>query len=316
MGISATYLVFGALMDRYGWTGASIIVGGATLMLTLVWAYFARNFPPLLVAKASQGSTSQATVPQPAPVVDADTAVKPGPGPGGALGIQHATDPATLDEDETIPDITRGTRSGRNLLLNRSLIFLTLSYALLGYFQYLFFYWAQFYFEDVRRMSKEDGRLYATLLTLAMGLGMVAGGWLTDWTRTRFRHRRILALVPVIGLTLAAVFLILGLFTETPMMTLICFALAMASAGTSEGAFWTLAVEIGGTRGGLAAGILNTGGNAGGLIAPALTPIISELLGWKPALALAGVFCVLGAICWAWIDPGERVETKAEAGGE
>src|SRR5207244_3216025 len=35
------------------------------------------------------------------------------------------------------------------LLANRSLVLLTLSYAAVGYFQYLFFYWSQQYFDKV-----------------------------------------------------------------------------------------------------------------------------------------------------------------------
>jgi ACS family D-galactonate transporter-like MFS transporter len=196
---------------------------------------------------------------------------------------------------------------------NRTLVMLTLSYAALGYFQYLFFYWAQYYFEEIRKVDKDESRWYTSFLTLAMGLGMLAGGWITDFMRRRYAHRRIVALVPVVGLTLAALAMAPGLFSERPMMTLLCFALAMAAAGTSEGAFWTLAVEIGGTRGGLAAGILNTGGNAGGLIAPFLTPYLSEWFGWQAGFGVAGVCCLLAALCWIWIDPRERLEWQPRA---
>lgn len=194
------------------------------------------------------------------------------------------------------------------LLRNRSLVMLTLSYAALGYFQYLFFYWAEYYFEQIRHVPKEESRLYTSFLTLAMGLGMIAGGFGIDFTRRRFAQRRSVALVPAIGLTLAALALTPGLFSESPMMTLLCFAVAMAAAGASEGAFWTLAVEIGGTRGGLAAAILNTGGNAGGLVAPLLTPYLSAWLGWQAGIGVAGGCCLLAALCWVWIDPRERLE--------
>jgi dipeptide/tripeptide permease len=89
---------------------------------------------------------------------------------------------------------------------------------------------------------------------------------------------------------------------------LIFFCLATASIGSCEGAFWTLAVEIGGSRGGLAAGILNTGGNAGGMIAPVLTPMISTAFGWQAGLGVASLVCLVGAACWIGIDPRERLE--------
>src|SRR5690349_18548186 len=45
----------------------------------------------------------------------------------------------------------------------RSIFFLTLSYAAVGYFQYLFFYWLHYYFESVLHMNTDDSRWYAGL---------------------------------------------------------------------------------------------------------------------------------------------------------
>ena len=82
---------------------------------------------------------------------------------------------------------------------------------------------------------------------------------------------------------------------------------AMAAAGACEGPFWTTAIELGGRRGGTSAAIFNTGGNVGGFVAPILTPLFSQYVGWEWAISLAGVYCVLGALLWWWVDPAERV---------
>src|SRR5262249_16823034 len=50
---------------------------------------------------------------------------------------------------------TTSPRWGRNLL------FLTLSYSAVGYFQYLFFYWMHYYFDQILHMGKTDSRYYA-----------------------------------------------------------------------------------------------------------------------------------------------------------
>ena len=62
----------------------------------------------------------------------------------------------------------------------RSLFLLTLSYAAVGYFQYLFFYWLHYYFNSVLHMDKTDSRYFAGLPNLAMAACMPIGGWLTD----------------------------------------------------------------------------------------------------------------------------------------
>ena len=59
---------------------------------------------------------------------------------------------------------------------------------------------------------------------------------------------------------------------------------------------------------GFSAAIQNTGGNAGGLLAPFVTPLLSKYFGWQAGLGLAGIFCIAGATLWYWIDPDEQSE--------
>jgi len=93
------------------------------------------------------------------------------------------------------------------------------------------------------------------------------------------------------------------------------FALALGSLGTSEGVFWATAIELGGSRGGTSAGIVNTGGNVGGLIAPVMTPWVQSILPstwdpldrWRVAIGIGAVVAFLGAGLWFWIDPRESL---------
>lgn len=193
-----------------------------------------------------------------------------------------------------------------DLFANPGLICLTLSYAALGYFQYLFFYWMEFYFDSVLELGKDRSRLYSTLVVLASGLGMVLGGWLTDRTLS-LRGRGGRALVPVTGLLASGVVLLAGLWTSHAELTLLCFAGAMAALGACEAPFWTTAVEIGGRRGGTTAALMNTGGNAGGLLAPVVTPSLSLYFGWQVGMGLASLVVFVGALLWLGIDPRARL---------
>src|SRR5207248_1708413 len=109
------------------------------------------------------------------------------------------------------------------LLGDRRLLFLTLSYAAVGYFQYLFFYWSQHYFENVLGRPKETARLFSSLLTLAMGVGMVACGWLSDRAVLRRGPRPGRAPVPVAGLLLGAVATAGGVLSPAPGVIVACF---------------------------------------------------------------------------------------------
>ena len=58
---------------------------------------------------------------------------------------------------------------------------------------------------------------------------------------------------------------------------------------------------------------MNTGGNGIGLLAPILTPLISEMLGWQWGIGLGAFVGLLGAVCWWWIVPRDPAKAAASA---
>jgi MFS family permease len=277
IGMACAYVGFGRLMDLVHWQGAFVIAGVVTALFALLWALAATDYPK-----------------QHPRVNAAELALIE-----GSPGQQ----PAEGREEE------QGTnRAWRILLHNRSLVCLTLSYAAVGYFEYLFNFWMHYYFQDVLHLEAERSRYYAGILFLAQAAGMAGGGWLADRAQHRYGLRLGRALVPVGGMLGSAGFLILGLLAAEPGWIVLWFALAMAAIGACEGPFWTTAIELGGVRGGTAAGLCNTGGNAGGLLAPIVTPWVSRIAGWPAGISLGSLVCVLGVCLWWWIDPAERTK--------
>jgi dipeptide/tripeptide permease len=118
------------------------------------------------------------------------------------------------------------------------------------------------------------------------------------------------ALVSGGGMGLSATLLGLGVLSHDAAWIVAWFALAHIAIGAAEGPFWATAVDIGGAKGGTSAAICNTGGNLGGLLAPWLTPLISQHLGWPWGIGVGGVTCFLGALCWFGIDPTVRSGRK------
>ena len=271
LGMASAWPLFGALMDWLGWPGAFLVVAGALFALTVLWGISGRDH-----------------VEQHPSANEAERALVRGS--------------ETAPPSETIP-----AHASASPLMSRSLVLLALSYAAVGYFQYLFFYWIEYYFKDVMHLSTSQSRTNTTLLILALGVGMPVGGWLADRTQRRHPGRLGWALIPGIAMFLSAGFLFLGVAAREPLWIVILFALAMFALGASESSFWQAAVELGGQRGGTAAAIINTGGNGIGLLAPLLTPVISAALGWQWGIAIGGIVGLLGALCWCGIDPTRAV---------
>jgi MFS family permease len=280
VGIACTFVGFGALIDRVDWPGAFAITGGITALLALGWTLYATDRP---AEHRSVNAAERRLIEQDEPAWNSDR--HPAPGAGAA-----ATSGWTI------------------LLSNRSLVLLTLSYGAVSYFEYLFTFWMHHYFDDVLHMGKIESRYYAGVLYLAEAAGMVLGGGLSDRLQRWYGYRRGRAMVPVFGMIASAVCLGAGLLPTQPGWIVFWFALAVGAVGMCEGPFWATAVELGGRRGGTSAGICNTGGNAGGLVAPVITPWVSGLLGWPWGIGLGSLVCLVGAALWWWIDPAERCE--------
>ena len=112
----------------------------------------------------------------------------------------------------------------------------------------------------------------------------------------------------MIGMAAGAALTVVGVLVDWPAVTIASFALAMAAVGMAEGPFWTAVVEVAGNRRGMAAAFFNTGGNIGGLLTPYATPVISAWLGWQSGIALASLFCLVGAALWLWVRPAEAAQ--------
>lgn len=264
LGIAASYVVLGKLIDLFDWPVAFLISGGLTLLVAAAWSL--------------------------SPRPGRDTGGSPN---GSGVGIE-------------LPALW-------SVLRRRGVICLTLSYTTYNYFQYLFFYWIQYYFETMRHVDPGVSRGYSMTITLAMGFGMVAGGWLADRLPRSMSPRARRALVPVLGMIASGVVFEFGLLTSDDRATTAAFTLSAALLGLCEAGFWTTVVELGQPFGGAAAGLMNTGGNAGGTTSPALTPLLSAFfaarygpdLGWRLGLGVAGIIVIAGAAFWWGVESAE-----------
>jgi MFS family permease len=271
VGIAATPLLFGALIDWFDWPQAFLVLAVVTGLVSLVWAGYATE--------------------------------RPEQHPGVSPAERHLIEAG--EPDPARADGPHG--SWLRLLRNRSLVCLTLSYAAVGYFEYLFFFWMGYYFKEQLHLPDLQQRVYSGIPILAMAVGMALGGWVSDGLVRLYGVRRGRLMVPVAGLLAAAVFLGLGVLASQPEWIVAWFSLALGAGGAVEAPTWTTALELGGRRGGTAAGLCNTGGNAGGMIAPVVTPWVGSVLGWPWAIGLGGLVCLLGVGLWLRVDPRERV---------
>ncbi|MBI3862406.1 MAG: MFS transporter [Planctomycetia bacterium] len=266
LGVAATNPAFGWLMDKLDWPLAFVVSGATYMLFALVWSRLATDTP----ADHPWINSSERM-----------------------LTDFPATPPAQFAPLHNLLELVQ----------NRGLVFLTLSYAALSYLQYMFFYWSKYYFANVIKMSVPDSRQAAFEVNMAMAFGMACGGYLTDIFAGLFGRRYGYRTVAIAGMGFSAAFAWAGISTTDANLVVLCFALAFFALGSCEGVFWTTAPLLHKRGGGLAGAFLNFIGNAGGLVSPLITPWIGEEFGWGVAVAVACCICGLGAVFWLWIDP-------------
>jgi ACS family glucarate transporter-like MFS transporter len=195
--------------------------------------------------------------------------------------------------------------SGNNGKINSlSFYLLTISYSLQGYVGYIFVTWFYLYLVQERHFGLLSGAWMSSLPWILSIVSIPLGGLISDrlvagrlgpvWGRR---------IVPLSGMALSGILISIGAQTESAVMAAISLAFATALILCVEGPFWAMMIRIAGNKSGTAGGIMNMGSNVGGLISPALTPIIASYIGWENALHIAAILAIIGAFLWLGIKP-------------
>ncbi len=193
------------------------------------------------------------------------------------------------------------------LLRNRDLLLLSAGYFALNYFEYIFFYWIYYYFGEVKHMPAQASAVYTTILLLTMMAATLFGGWLADAIGHRIGILRSRRTIASTGMVASALLLYLGVNANGDVLIVFLLAMALGCAAASEAPFWTSAADAGGKDAGAATGMMNGIGNAGGLIAPVLTPYLAERAGWSAGLYFASGVVLVGAAIWIFFRGQQRL---------
>ncbi len=220
-----------------------------------------------------------------------------------AVALFHASMPRRDNLNESIAG--SGAGEWRTLLRNRDLLLITASYFALNYFQYIFYYWIYYYFGEIRKFGRAETTLATTATFVSMAIMTPIGGFLSDQAVSRFGMKSGKRLVPIVSMILSAILLYAGAGGWGVPATVFLLSLAVGCAMAPEGAFWSSAIAVGRPSAGAATGIMNCGGNIGGMLGPIITPLIAARFGWSGGLYFASAVVLTGMVAWFFIDPSK-----------
>jgi len=201
------------------------------------------------------------------------------------------------------PVVGRATTPWRRIFASRSIGFLALSYFCFGYVAYIYFSWFFTYLATVRGLDLKSSGLYGMFPFIAMAIASPFGGWVSDRLATRVGARVGRCFVAAFGMGFSGVFIALATYVADVRVAAIVLAAGSGSLYLAQSAFWTLSADIGRRSAGTVSGLMNMGGQIGGVIVGILTPLLAQSFGWAASFLFTAAVCIVGAVSWLFIDP-------------
>ena len=126
--------------------------------------------------------------------------------------------------------------------------------------------------------------------------------------------RRGYKIVPIPALILAAIFLVIGAYSQNSYASVAFLSLSLGCTQLTEGSYWAAIASVAGRNTGTASGLLNTGGNVVGGVGALLVPVIAKYFGWPVAISSGAIFALTAAVLWLFIRsdvPMVQSDTKS-----
>jgi len=266
-GAAATGPAIAALMVGVGWRESFYVAAAITLVVGGIW-HFA----------APAHSTHQPSAEQPVPSVVAK-----------GRAVSETPHPPWWD-----------------LLKNRNLQLLCVSYFLNSYVLFVFVFWLYLYLVQQRGFGVLRSGFYTALPFIVASVFCPISGFISDKLVLRLGltwGRRSVAAVCLVG---SGIFLLVGVFAHALIPALLGLSLSVGLLCSTEPAFWSTSIDLAGTNVGASGGIMNMAGNLGGVVSTAAFPIAIRWIGWTAAFGVTAGLTFAAAALWFFISVRRR----------
>jgi len=278
-GLTPAFIVGGGLLGPWpgmlgvmSWRGVFVSFGFVGLVWVAMWLFWFRNDP------------------SEHPAVSASE-----------LALIVASRPRETDHGS-------GWAYWRTLIRSRNMIALSVMYIPNCMIFYFCITWLPTYLLERHGFNVSGMALFAGLPLLVSMPGDLLGGWLTDRLCIRYGLR-----VGRCGLG-AAAYVVVGISliaagrVPSPVLAALLIALATGVTMFTLGAAWGTAIEIGGNHVGVVGGTMNSIGNLVAMLNPLIVAYsVAWFANWDLPLYVMGALFLIGAGCWALIDPSRLV---------
>jgi MFS transporter, ACS family, glucarate transporter len=220
------------------------------------------------------------------------------------IRITNSTSDVPL-EDSASATLTR--LRWQEIITNKNILAVTISYFCFGYVAWIFFSWFYIYLVKVRGLDLKSSAVYSTLPPLAIVVCSLSGGALCDALTKVYGKRIGRCGVACFALVLASIILVLGSHVANAPLASVVLSGGVGALYLAQSSYWSITADIAGNSAGLASGFMNMGAQLGGALTASLTPLIARRYGWTSSFLVAAIFSGVGGLVWLLVDPDRRV---------
>ncbi len=196
-----------------------------------------------------------------------------------------------------------------SILGSRDVLAIAGSYFAYGYAAYIYFTWFFIYLSTVRGLDLKTSSYYGMLPFIAMAVGSPVGGWISDTLTRHFGKRVGRCVFAAASMALSGIFTALAMLAGNAQLASLILAGGAGALYLSQSSFWSVTADIAGSSAGSTSGVMNMGGQFGGVVTASLTPLIAEHFGWPASFLTSTVLCLAGAAAWFLVNPSARLKT-------
>ncbi len=270
LGAAAAPPIVAGVMAAYGWQVALYATCVPASVLCVLWWWYVRDTP------RAHAAVSAAELAE----------IEPEP---------RATSPPRFSWDEVWL-----------VLGNRNVLLLALGYLLMNYVFYFFMQWSFLYLVQERHFTLLASGWLASIPLLFGALCASAGGLLCDGACARLGARWGFRVVPLVTLPLSAVLLLVAARVDNPYAAVAALAGCFGCVQMTEAPFWAAIFWVTRERASAGTGVLNMGGNLGGMVGTVIVARLSDAHDWPAALATGVGFALASAGLWLLVDVERR----------
>jgi len=193
------------------------------------------------------------------------------------------------------------------IVSHRAVWAMALSYICMNYVFYLLANWTFLFLLEQRHFSVLQSGWIAAIPPLGAALGAGMGGGLTLLATRRFGDTIGYRFMPMVMIPASGLALLVAIVSSSAWVAVIALVLSYFMVELSEGSYWGGAMRIGGSETMAVTGVVNTGGNLGGVIGIPIVAYLSAANHWDYAFGLGLVFAVVAAGLWLWVDVAKPI---------